>query len=259
MSAFQSSINIHTPPAGRRFGGWRMGLLICLAGIVVIPFGGCNYARYADLFEQPVIDYRDEVWARRAYNLRFASCERPYEKHFQQGFIDGYCSVCNGEDGYVPALPPEEYWGYEYQSADGSQCVNSWFKGFPLGAAAARRDGAGSFRDVYISKMANSAIEREQKDPPGISTAEPTPSAPSTPPPSPGVRPELRIDTPDQPASVPVGTRETSLIEREKFRLSRLEPVAPPIDPHVQMAGTVPVHEPNLVRTAMGTEPHETR
>jgi hypothetical protein len=39
--------------------------------------------------------------------------------------------------------------------------VNAWFTGYPLGAAAAKQNNAGSFRNVYISKMIKSAVVQE--------------------------------------------------------------------------------------------------
>ena len=106
--------------------------------------------------------YRDNVWARRAFTLRYANCNIPYAEHFQNGFIAGYCQKSNGGDGYVPALPPEEYRGFEFQSADGAQCVKAWFDGFPAGIAAAQKDRAGDYHDIYTSKLINSAITQEK-------------------------------------------------------------------------------------------------
>ena len=105
--------------------------------------------------------YRDNVWARRAFTLRYANCDIPYAEHFQNGFIAGYCQKSNGGDGFVPALPPEEYRGFEFQSADGAQCVKAWFDGFPAGIAAAQKDRAGDYHDIYTSKLINSAITQE--------------------------------------------------------------------------------------------------
>jgi hypothetical protein len=69
--------------------------------------------------------------------------------------------VCNGGDGYVPALPPSEYRGYEYQCAEGAKCVNTWFEGYPAGVTAAKQDKSGDYKDMFISKMINSAVTQE--------------------------------------------------------------------------------------------------
>ncbi len=136
-------------------------LIVLFAAAMVVPSSGCtSNLRLGSLgFGDALLEsYRDRVWAKRAYNLRYNNCDRPYESHFQTGFIAGYCDTCNGGDGYVPALPPNEYRGFEFQSPDGAQCVKSWFEGFPAGVAAAKKDRAGEFHDIYTSRMINSAI-----------------------------------------------------------------------------------------------------
>ena len=104
-------------------------------------------------------------WAERAYNVRFGNCQRGFETHFERGFIEGYSAVSQGGDGFVPAMPPREYWGSEYQTADGAQCVNTWFEGYPAGAAAARQDSAGNYHQIYVSKMMESAITQAKTSP----------------------------------------------------------------------------------------------
>ncbi len=108
-----------------------------------------------------LVEYRDAVWSRRAYNLRYGNCDRPFSNHYRDGFCAGYMDVCNGGDGYVPALPPPEYRGLEYQSAEGAKCVNTWFEGYPSGVAAAKQDKTGDYKDMFISKMINSAVTQD--------------------------------------------------------------------------------------------------
>jgi len=142
----------------------QTSLLTLFAAILVIPASGCASGfRIPRLgFGDALLEkYRDNVWARRAFNLRFANCDIPYPQHFQNGFVAGYSETCNGGDGYVPPLPPDEYRGYEFQSADGAQCVKAWFDGYPAGVAAARKDRAGDFHDIYTSKMINSALAQD--------------------------------------------------------------------------------------------------
>lgn len=146
----------------------RLSRLTFLFAIVFMSahMTGCALPS-ADLFQGELIDtafsrYRDKVWSKRACNLRFSNCNRPYQEHFQSGFEAGYTDVCGGGDGYVPATPPEQYWGFEYQTPDGSQCVKSWFEGYPAGVAAAKRDRAGTYRNIYVSKMIQSAIVQDK-------------------------------------------------------------------------------------------------
>jgi len=140
-------------------------LIVLFAAAMVLPNSGCaSGLRLGSLGLGDALleGYRDRVWAKRAYNLRYNNCDRPYETHFQNGFVAGYCDTCNGGDGYVPALPPNEYRGFEFQSPDGSQCVQSWFEGFPAGVAAAKKDRAGEFHDIYTSRMINSALTQDK-------------------------------------------------------------------------------------------------
>jgi hypothetical protein len=108
-----------------------------------------------------LVSYRDMVWAKRAYNLRYGNCERPYGEHYYNGFCSGYADVCNGGDGYVPALPPAAYRTPRFQSADGAQCVNAWFEGYPAGVAAAKQEKVGNFNNVLVSKMIDTAVSTE--------------------------------------------------------------------------------------------------
>lgn len=148
--------------ASRRF--VRSILILAFSSVVLLQSVGCVTGPGAALFDEPLGGYRNHVWANRAYNLRYRDCDRQFESHFKQGFCDGYTDVSNGGDGYVPAVPPEEYWSYQYQSSEGAKCVNTWFKAYPLGVKAAREDGAGNFQKVYISKMIQSAITQEKAD-----------------------------------------------------------------------------------------------
>lgn len=140
-------------------------LIVLFVAVMVLPNSGCSFVQRLGALrigDNLLETYRDQVWARRAYNLRYNNCDVPYETHFQNGFVAGYCDTCNGGDGYVPALPPNEYRGFEFQSPDGSQCVQTWFEGFPAGVAAAKKDRAGEFHDIYTSRMINSAITQDK-------------------------------------------------------------------------------------------------
>ena len=155
--------DLNQPNTGIRLHG-RL-ILLALAALMVVPTMGCQSWRRLGLTETAVVTYRDLVWARRAYNLRFGNCNRPYEEHFRNGFCAGYQGVANGGDGYVPALPPSEYRGYQFQSTDGAKCVNSWFEGYPAGVKAAKHDKAGTYHDVLISRMIDTAIAQDKAKP----------------------------------------------------------------------------------------------
>ncbi len=136
-----------------------------LLGLCVLQSAGCNTVRTGNgglVFDKLVMGYRDRVWAARAYNGQSGGAVAPYGDHYRSGYMDGYCNVCEGGDGYVPAVPPQNYWSSQYQSQQGAVCVNDWFEGYPQGAAAARRDSAGRFSDVYVSRMLDAAIQQEK-------------------------------------------------------------------------------------------------
>ena len=136
-------------------------LIAACAILMTVQSVGCASATRLGVGEAVAVGYRDYVWAKRAYNLRFGNCNRAYAEHFESGFCAGYTEMCNGGDGFTPALPPSEYRGYEFQSADAVQCVNSWFEGYPEGVAAAKKDNAGTYHDILISRMINTATKHE--------------------------------------------------------------------------------------------------
>ena len=143
---------------------WSRSLLAsamcCFAALIAFSSVGCSTWRSFD--ESAALTFRDYVWSKRAYNLRYGNCNRPYGDHFRNGFRAGYSDIASGGDGFVPALPPDDYRGYEYQSADGSKCVNAWFEGYPAGVAAARQDSTGSYNDIMISRMIDAAVKQDK-------------------------------------------------------------------------------------------------
>lgn len=163
----------------------RNALPIGLSALAIIALAqtGCSSSirnLTNDLNSNLLIEYRDAIWSRRAYNLRYGNCDRPYSNHYRDGFCAGYMDVCNGGDGYVPALPPSEYRGYEYQSAEGAKCVNTWFEGYPAGVAAAKQDKSGEYKDMFISKMIDSAVTQDNAKhqlPGDVPILKPRPSA----------------------------------------------------------------------------------
>ena len=136
-------------------------MLLALALTSLIQTGCTRPIRRLGIVDELAIAYRDRVWAQRAFNLRFANCNREYADHFRNGFCAGYSDVCGGGDGFLPALPPDEYQGYEYQCAEGSRCVDTWFEGYPEGVAAAREEKAGSFNEMHVSRMIDRAITQQ--------------------------------------------------------------------------------------------------
>jgi hypothetical protein len=96
-----------------------------------------------------MVDYRNRVWAARAWLCRkgeFAS--HCYPADLEAGFRQGYEDVAAGGSGCLPAVCPQSYWGWQYQSADGQARMNAWFEGYPLGVQAAEQDGVGHWGNV---------------------------------------------------------------------------------------------------------------
>lgn len=131
-------------------------------------YGGGYNSNWCDSFnhcsnecctDQLFCGWRDYVWAKRAFYQRYPHCQRLHSAHFRRGFMAGYTAICAGEDEYTPAVPPEDYWGYKYQNAEGSQIVGAWFEGYPEGVKAATEDGAGMYRDIKVSAMLNAAMQ----------------------------------------------------------------------------------------------------
>ena len=164
------------------------GLLIALAVFVVAQTGcsviSTNPGRHR-LVDDMFVRYRDVVWARRAYNLEYGASPRPFADHFQRGYVAGYCSVCRGGEGYVPATPSKDYLGYEYQSEEGAACVNAWFEGYPAGAQAAKNRNLDKYGNIYISRLMEQAIDQTEVEPklpsdvPVVSPANDSTSSPS--------------------------------------------------------------------------------
>ena len=137
-------------------------ILLALAFTSLTQTGCTQSFRRLGIVDELAIKYRDTVWAQRAFNLRFANCNREYADHFKSGFCAGYSDVSNGGDGFLPALPPVAYQGYEYQCAEGSKCVDTWFSGYPAGVAAAREEKAGNYHEMHISRMIDRAVTQSK-------------------------------------------------------------------------------------------------
>jgi hypothetical protein len=150
-------------------------LSVFLLGVLVLSSVGCfrlrENVRRAGYPEKLFEEYRDYVWAQRAFNLRYGNCNIANGEDFGNGFVEGYCDVCNGGTGHAPAVPPNEYWGDRYQTEAGSNMVSAWFRGYPEGVRAARQDGATRFNKIYMSNEMLAALEMK-KDSSSTVTAE---------------------------------------------------------------------------------------
>ncbi len=102
-----------------------------------------------------MISYRNSAWAAKAWLCRKPRfCNRKYLKDFENGFRDGYKSIADGGNGCAPAVCPQQYWGWQYQTADGQARMNAWFEGYPMGVQAAEEEGIGNWSQVRTNMPA---------------------------------------------------------------------------------------------------------
>jgi hypothetical protein len=135
--------------------------LVAFAVLTLSQTTGCRLNKLA-FTDAWMLSYRDAVWSKRAFNLNYGNCDQAYAADFEAGFRAGYQDIACGGDGYVPAMPPNEYRSFEYQSADGAQCVNAWFEGYPAGVKTARKEDVGTYHNVLISRMINAAVTQSE-------------------------------------------------------------------------------------------------
>jgi hypothetical protein len=136
--------------------------IILTLGFVTTMAPGCtlfNNARSSmsgsGFMSENMTSLRDSIWAKRAYYRQRESGMQcgVHESSFKRGFIDGYRSVASGGTGCTPIVPPSEFWGWKYQSAEGQAKINAWFEGYPQGVAAAEADGIGSFNKIQLASL----------------------------------------------------------------------------------------------------------
>lgn len=143
----------------------RLALLAMVAIWGLLP--GCtalkglnNTLAYNSTSDSFITGWRDNVWAKRAYNVRAARLPvGQFEGSFREGFISGYRGVAQGGNGCPPALPPRKFWSWKYQSGEGQCKVQAWYQGYSYGATAADEDGLGNFREIQVSGPMEEALK----------------------------------------------------------------------------------------------------
>lgn len=123
---------------------------------LVAPLAGCMFISGAqraltrnDALDEFMVNYRNRAWAARAWLCRQDQFDTHcYPSDLEAGFRQGYEDVAAGGSGCLPAVCPQSYWGWQYQSADGQSRMNAWFEGYPLGVQAAEQDGIGLWGNV---------------------------------------------------------------------------------------------------------------
>ena len=160
---------------------------LILATALIVPLlanSGCsvfqgtnNAIGYASPLDDMMVGVRNQVWARRAYNE--SGCQFGYNGEqgdcFRDGFIDGYCAVCEGGGTCVPAIPPRKYWSWRHQSGDGQARTDAWFAGYPEGARIAQEQGMGRLNEIQVADYITSIDGQAPFVPNGIQP-QPTPA-----------------------------------------------------------------------------------
>ena len=149
-------------------------LLFAASGCAVVtaPVGALSgptgflqeQAAYNDTTDSLVLGWRNGVWAKKAwYQHEHLYSQHPHLRDLGKGFRAAYTDVANGGGGCPPVLPPREYWSWRYQSPEGQAKAAAWFEGYPLGAAAAEKDGIANWGEVQTSHTANSKSIRARE------------------------------------------------------------------------------------------------
>lgn len=98
-----------------------------------------------------------KAWHRRKHHF----CNQKHSSDFCAGFRAGYEDVAGGGGECTPAFPPQQYWGWEFQSAEGAQRTSAWFAGYPHGARAAEEDGVGNYAQMQMSSALQSQYQQQ--------------------------------------------------------------------------------------------------
>ena len=115
----------------------------CL-GVMAIGSSGCSMTSAIcksidtqECVDDFMISYRNRAMAEKAWHRnKHLFCDRRFLGAFKDGFLSGYAEVATGGTGCAPAVAPEEYWGWRYQSEIGQCAINAWYEGYPMGVRA---------------------------------------------------------------------------------------------------------------------------
>ena len=116
----------------------------------MISLSGC--AQCKDCVDDYVISCRNRCYAERAW----LQCKSNYNDveckcDFGKGFRDGYVAVAGGASTCQPALPPQNYWHFEYQNPEGQERMLAWFNGYSYGAVYAEQEGISDWSRIVTA------------------------------------------------------------------------------------------------------------
>ncbi len=131
---------------------------ICAAFMLVSSFSGCSSLHSgirclsSGGWNDAVVNLRNRSFSLKAWHRRkHHFCHERHLADFCAGFRAGYEDVANGGGECTPAFPPQQYWSWQFQSAEGQARTAAWFAGYPHGARAAEEDGVGSWNQIAMS------------------------------------------------------------------------------------------------------------
>jgi len=150
-------------------------MLLVFAAVCLLPATGCalltapvgaasgpagfinEQVQYNETTDSLILGWRNSVWSNKAWiQQRHLFADHPYAHVIGKGFKAGYMDVAGGGEGCPPVLPPREYWSWRYQSPEGQAKTAAWFEGYPVGAAAAEKDGIANWDDIQTAYNSNS-------------------------------------------------------------------------------------------------------
>jgi hypothetical protein len=153
-------------------------LAIGCLGVAMVSSTGCSMTSGVCQSFQPseciddfMVGYRNRTLAEKSWHWNKSRfCDERFKREFKDGFISGYVDVASGGNGCSPAIAPSQYWGWRYQSGNGQEAINAWFRAFPLGVQAAEQDGVGNWQQIRAQGVVTpQVVQATNEDEAGLS------------------------------------------------------------------------------------------
>lgn len=128
-------------------------ILCCYSGCSTIHNGFQSLRNNSDWNDSVILlrnrNFASKAWHRRKHNF----ANQAHTSDFSAGFRAGYINAAEGGDGCTPSHPPQEYWGWQFQSAVGQSRTSAWFAGYPYGYTAAIEEGIANCNQLQLGTM----------------------------------------------------------------------------------------------------------
>jgi hypothetical protein len=139
----------------------RIALLVCLCGFGTTS--GCTYVQDLSIAAHNRAA-AENAWRGVRRQYRSSGMSYMTREHFARGFVQGYYDVAGGSNGAVPLFPPQSYWGAHYQTPEGIERVNAWFRGYQEGAVTALNSGMSNAQKLPTSWNPSHGVPHEVPD-----------------------------------------------------------------------------------------------